>query len=106
VGGSLIDHGGQSVLEPAAAEKAVVVGPHTDNFKAVVDELLSRDAVVQLAPVGQISEYSAHLASAIERLLRNDAERELLGRNAKAAVAENRGATARTVEALRPFVNA
>ncbi len=106
VGGSLIDRGGQSVLEPAAAEKAVVVGPHTGNFKAVVDELLSREAVVQLAPVGQISEYSAHLASAIERLLCNDAERELLGRNAKAAVAENRGATARTVEALRPFLNA
>src|SRR5258706_7187455 len=36
VGGSLIPHGGQSIYEPAAAGKAIITGPHTANFEAVV----------------------------------------------------------------------
>jgi 3-deoxy-D-manno-octulosonic-acid transferase len=35
VGGSLIPHGGQSVIEPAAEGKAIVTGPYTENFVAV-----------------------------------------------------------------------
>ncbi|MBL4770271.1 MAG: hypothetical protein JKY61_03830, partial [Planctomycetes bacterium] len=32
VGGSLVPHGGQNMLEPAARGRAVIYGPHTGNF--------------------------------------------------------------------------
>ncbi|MDZ7747936.1 MAG: 3-deoxy-D-manno-octulosonic acid transferase [Halofilum sp. (in: g-proteobacteria)] len=32
MGGSLVPHGGHNVLEAARAERAVITGPHTDNF--------------------------------------------------------------------------
>jgi 3-deoxy-D-manno-octulosonic-acid transferase len=32
VGGSLVPHGGQNMLEPAAQGKAVLFGPHVENF--------------------------------------------------------------------------
>ncbi|KAA3607753.1 MAG: hypothetical protein DWQ01_11735 [Planctomycetota bacterium] len=39
VGGSLIPHGGQNVLEPAALGRPVVVGPYTENFEEEVSWL-------------------------------------------------------------------
>ncbi len=51
VGGSLIPHGGQSVLEPAAVGKAIITGPYTHNFEAVVKDLIANHALVQLPEV-------------------------------------------------------
>jgi 3-deoxy-D-manno-octulosonic-acid transferase len=43
VGGSLKPgRGGQNMMEPAAFGAAVLFGPHTSNFKEVVEQLLSR----------------------------------------------------------------
>jgi 3-deoxy-D-manno-octulosonic-acid transferase len=39
VGGSLIPHGGQNILEPAISERAIVTGFYTMNFAAIVKEL-------------------------------------------------------------------
>jgi 3-deoxy-D-manno-octulosonic-acid transferase len=39
IGGSLIPHGGQNMMEPVALGKATLFGPHTHNFKATVREL-------------------------------------------------------------------
>jgi 3-deoxy-D-manno-octulosonic-acid transferase len=47
VGGSLIPHGGQSILEPAIEGKAIVTGPYTHNFESVVKEFLNKDAIIQ-----------------------------------------------------------
>ena len=43
VGGSLIQHGGQSILEPAAAGEAIVTGQYTQNFSDAV-KLFRSDA--------------------------------------------------------------
>ena len=45
VGGSLISFGGQNVLEPAKLGKAVVTGPHTRNFKEIVDRAQAAEAL-------------------------------------------------------------
>ena len=37
VGGSLVDHGGHNILEPAIFGKPVVFGPHMQNFKEIAD---------------------------------------------------------------------
>lgn len=102
VGGSLIPHGGQSVLEPAAAGKAIVTGPFTHNFAAVVDEFLNNDALVQIEKAGSES-IADRLGVEISDLLGDPARRDSLGKNAEAVMAANRGATAKTVEFLRPL---
>ncbi len=49
MGGSLIPHGGQNMLEPARSNCAVIVGPFTQNFRNIVEDLVAADgiAVVQ-----------------------------------------------------------
>ncbi|NLV23130.1 MAG: 3-deoxy-D-manno-octulosonic acid transferase, partial [Syntrophomonadaceae bacterium] len=48
VGKSLCQHGGQNVVEPAAFGKAVVTGPHMENFSGVMEDLLAANAVIQV----------------------------------------------------------
>jgi 3-deoxy-D-manno-octulosonic-acid transferase len=91
VGGSLIPHGGQNMLEPAAQGRATVFGPHTTNFRSDVELLLAADAVEQVAD-------RSALQAALVTLLRDPARREQLGANALRVIAENQGATARTLE--------
>ena len=101
VGGSLIPHGGQSVLEPAAAGKAIITGPYTGNFKSIIEEFLTRNAVIQLEPAEVETVYIERLADLFESLLRDPAERERLGRTAKSVMDANRGATEKTVGSIR-----
>ena len=96
VGGSLIPHGGQSILEPAAAGKAVVTGPHTHNFDAVVREFLDNDALIQL-PVNTTPE---QLSDIFWDLLEHPEKRQRLGENASSVMDKNRGATAKTIEKI------
>jgi len=103
VGGSLIPHGGQSVLEPATCGKAIVTGFYTMNFAAAVKEFTAKDALVQLSQTGE--KYIVRkLAEVFERLLRDAKERENLARNAFAVIEKNRGATEKTIENLKPFL--
>ncbi len=99
VGGSLIPHGGQSILEPAAAGKAIITGYHTHNFEAVVRTFIGNNALIQL-PDKTGEQIVDELFLAISGLLENEAERQTLGTNAAAVMNANRGATARTVERL------
>ena len=48
VGGSLIDHGGHNVLEPAAHAKPIIVGPSMSNFKDSFALLSKVGACVQI----------------------------------------------------------
>lgn len=91
VGGSLIPHGGQNMLEPAAQGRATIFGPHTTNFRRDVELLLAADAVVQV-PDRDV------FASELTRLLGDPARRAELGRKATAVIRENQGATQRTLE--------
>jgi len=93
VGGSLVPHGGQNMMEPAALGKAVLFGPHVHNFADDASFLLERKAAIQV-PDG------AGLAHALESLLADPPKAESLGREGACAVAERRGATARTMDAL------
>ena len=51
VGGSLVDHGGHNILEPAIFGKPIVFGPHMQNFKEIADAFLANGAAVQV-PIG------------------------------------------------------
>ncbi len=104
VGGSLIPHGGQSILEPAiAGHAAIITGFYTMNFEAAVKEFLRENALLQL-PKLDGAEIGEKLAEALLRLLRDTETREKLAQNARAVMQKNRGATDRTVEHLKPFL--
>ena len=102
VGGSLIPHGGQSVIEPAAEAKAIVTGPYTDNFASVIDEFLKNDAILQTPPQRNDYEICERLREALVICLLEDEQRRLkLGKNAAAVAAQaNRDATEQTVKFL------
>jgi len=104
VGGSLIPHGGQSILEPAAVEKAIVTGPFTHNFDAVVKEFLSRDALIQTPEVPQDFQNPDRLYEVFVDLFEHPEKRRQLGENAIAVMNANRGATAKTLEYLSPLL--
>lgn len=93
VGGSLARAGGHNVLEPAVAGKAIVVGPHMENFREIAAEFLAEDALVQVRD-------AAGLTEAVVRLFADGAARDALGTRAQRIVAGNRGALDRTVDAL------
>lgn len=96
VGGSLVRRGGHNIIEPAQAGVAIVIGPHTENFRDVVAQFQNRDAVRVVAP--------GELSSSFLHLLANDAERRGLGQRAQETVRSQAGATARTMEALQELL--
>jgi 3-deoxy-D-manno-octulosonic-acid transferase len=98
VGGSLVKHGGQNMLEPAALGRAVVYGPHTFNFRADVELLSLARAAVQVGSVVELSR-------AFRALAGDPAERERLGTAARGVIEANRGATGRTFERIQELLD-
>jgi 3-deoxy-D-manno-octulosonic-acid transferase len=56
VGKSLFAKGSQNMIEPCFFGKRVVVGPHTQNFRPVMDDLLSRNAIIQVSTAKEVEE--------------------------------------------------
>lgn len=104
VGGSLIPHGGQSVLEPAAAGKAIITGPYTHNFDAVVKEFLANQAIIQLTAANP-EQIVDEIFSIISELFKKPIELQRLGNMASRVMAANQGASARTIEMLEPIIH-
>ena len=99
VGGSLIPHGGQSIIEPAAEGKAIVTGPHTHNFENVVREFREKDALIQI-------DDQVELRKAFFTLLFTKEVRVGLGNNALAATGTDAHAAESTVKYLGTVVAA
>ena len=93
VGGSLVPHGGQNMLEPAALGKAVLFGPHTENFSESVELLLSSRCAFLVKSPGELS-------MALYYLLREEPLRKEMGRGAWRAVLSAQGATDRNLHVL------
>lgn len=97
VGGTLVPHGGQNMMEPASLGRPVVVGPHVDNFRGEVEMLLHADALV-LAPD------TRGVEETIGRFLRDPQAGRAYGQRAREAIERSKGATDRTLEILRPLL--
>jgi 3-deoxy-D-manno-octulosonic-acid transferase len=97
VGGSLVSRGGHSILEPAQHGVAILVGPHTENFRDIV-ELFRDNNAVRIVSADQ-------LRRAFLELLANENERRTLGRRALETLQSQRGATQLTLEKLRGLLN-
>lgn len=99
VGGSLGSRGGQNMIEPAAYGAAVSFGPNTRNFREVVAALVDRDAAVVVRD-------GAELEAFVRRCLTDPRYAADLGARARALVAEQLGATRRTVDLMAPLFSA
>jgi len=96
VGGSLVPRGGHNIIEPALHGVPILVGPHTENFRDIVELFRSRDAVRVVDP--------SELDSALLELLANETLRRELGRRAAETLNAERGATSRTLQNLRELL--
>ncbi len=99
VGGTLVRHGGQNVMEPASLGKPTVIGPSYVNFRGEV-EMLEQAGGLVVAPD------EAGVSATLEGWLESPAAAAEVGRRAKEAVRASKGATTRTVEVLRPWLAA
>ena len=91
VGGSFIPHGGHNVLEPASLSKAVLFGPHTENFEDEVKLLLEAEAAIRARDAQE-------LERAVGELLGDVEDRARLGERAGEAFSGLSGAVGRHVE--------
>jgi 3-deoxy-D-manno-octulosonic-acid transferase len=98
IGKTLTGKGGQNFLEAARHGRAIVAGPHMENFQSLRREFLTDKAMV-------VSADARDLGVQLDRLLVSPAERRELERRAQACFREHLGAGARHVEALLKFLD-
>jgi 3-deoxy-D-manno-octulosonic-acid transferase len=93
VGGSLVPRGGHSILEPAQYGVAILVGPHIENFRDIV-ELFQKEQAVRVVN-------SEELERTLLGLLADSNMRRALGSRALQCLQSQRGATQFTLDKLR-----
>ena len=93
VGGTFVEHGGQNMMEPAAAGRAVVHGPSVENF-------VQEARLLERAGASKVLDGEAELGRTVRELLADDAQRGEMGQLGRAAIAGERGATDATLAAL------
>jgi 3-deoxy-D-manno-octulosonic-acid transferase len=98
IGGSLLPLGGQNLIEACAVGKPVLVGSHTFNFEQATEEAVAAGAALRVASADELLDQAA-------RLLNDPAQLAARGANALAFAGQHRGATLRTVELLRQFID-
>ncbi len=91
MGGTLAQRGGHNILEPAACGKAVVIGPHMENFPGIAADFREARAVSAI-------ERPEDLAGALRALLLDADLRRETGERARKQFLARKGATARAVE--------
>ena len=99
VGGSLVPHGGQNLIEPAQLDCAILHGPHIGNFAGVAGALRKAGASETVESVDA-------LAMAVRRLLADPAECRDRAARAAGAVKNRTGILDRAMALLEPSLAA
>jgi len=97
VGGSLIPHGGQNPIEPAALGVPVLHGPHMFNFAAVIESFDRADAA-------RLVEDPYGLAEQLADILGRPEVRARMGETARKLAEAERGVIDRVMTALEPLL--
>lgn len=97
IGGSLLPLGGQNLIEACALGKPVLIGEHTFNFAQVSEQAVAAGAAQRVLDANQMLKLAA-------ALLENEVGRAAMSQRAVMFANQHRGATARTVELLRPLI--
>jgi 3-deoxy-D-manno-octulosonic-acid transferase len=97
IGGSLIEHGGQNLLEPARLDTAIVHGPHMFNFQAIVDDMARARATETVTD-------AATLARAVGALLADPALNAARAEAARAVAEAQAGILDAVMAEIAPFL--
>ena len=97
MGGSLVKRGGHNILEPAALGKAVITGPHMENFRDECRVMLEGGGMMQVNSVNE-------LAEALSSLLTDESRCFELGEKAKNILAQQGDVLERYMATLRPYL--
>ncbi len=97
VGGSLVPFGGHNVIEPASLGRPVIVGPHSYNFRSIIQDFQNVQAIT-------IAENAEGLYRALERFHENREEARIMGRRALQVVQQGRGASQRTFKVISRII--
>ena len=97
VGGTLVQHGGQNMMEPAAAGRAVIHGPSFENF-------VQEARLLERAGASRVIAGEHELGATVRELLADDSLRSEMGELGRAAIAGERGATHATLVALEEML--
>jgi 3-deoxy-D-manno-octulosonic-acid transferase len=97
MGGSLVPHGGQNPLEAAKLSRAVMAGPHTENFANAYEAIFAAQGLGRVGSSGEISALAA-------RLLADPAKTVSLGDAAMRAATGLGGALAKTRAAVEAML--
>jgi 3-deoxy-D-manno-octulosonic-acid transferase len=97
VGGSLVPRGGHNVLEAAQFGAAILVGPHTENFRDIIDVFRRGNGLRVVTPQS--------LTATVLQILEDDDERAELGQRAAQIVGSQEGATQKTIETLLGLIH-
>ncbi|MGF7005974.1 lipid IV(A) 3-deoxy-D-manno-octulosonic acid transferase [Aminobacter sp. BE322] len=98
VGRSMTSEGGQNPLEPAMLDTAVLSGRNVQNFRDTYQRLIDKGGA-------KIVRDRDMLAGAVNFLLGNEIARHDMMAAGASTVEEMRGALARTLKALEPFIH-
>lgn len=93
VGGSLVEHGGHNVLEPAALDKPVLSGPHVFNFLDIVGQMREAGALLEVTD-------AATLADAVALLWADEIVRNNMQAAGRQVMLANQGALERLLGML------
>lgn len=93
VGGSLVEHGGHNVLEPAALGKPVLSGPHVFNFLDIIGQMREAGALLEVADADS-------LAATLQRLWTDEALRSDMQAAGEQVLKANQGALQRLLDML------
>lgn len=96
IGGSLIPHGGQNMIEPAALGCAVFFGPHVHNFREASELLLSNQAAVQIKKIEELKQIWPDYLDDLQLSLK-------LSSRAKEAILSRRGVAKRILQELKTY---
>ncbi|MEW6660578.1 MAG: 3-deoxy-D-manno-octulosonic acid transferase [Thermodesulfobacteriota bacterium] len=93
VGGSLVPHGGQNLLEPAAWGLVPIYGPHINNFRWA-------QAILESAQAGIMIQDAPSLTAALRDLLDHPDQARVQGQRARDALTPHQGAARRQAELI------
>jgi 3-deoxy-D-manno-octulosonic-acid transferase len=95
MGGSFIEHGGQNPLEPAYWGKAIICGPHMENFPFINE--FYKDG-------GALKVDADNLYESLKNLLASPEKMSSMGNIAKELYEKNSGATNRAMEIIGTYL--
>ena len=98
IGGGIFTPGGHNPLEPAQFGVPIVMGPHYENFRAIVDALLAANAIAVVEP--------PEIGPTIRRLLSDIPAAREMGQRGRQVFDSHAGAIETAVESLLAIIHA